>query len=92
MSTPPFSTIFGSIEAFSGVLSLMSMLEGKYENDGNQNPIYVGLSPIPNADPAAAVWFIQMLVYDGNAVIGKRLPDEGVKFSYVWNDRADYFS
>lgn len=84
--------VFDPIEQFSSIFSPEDLLEGRFENNGDNNPIYIGYSPIPNADPAAPVWYIQNIIYDGQAIIRKRLPDEGVKFGYVWNDRATYFA
>jgi hypothetical protein len=90
MSSP--GNIFDPLEAFSEILGIEDLIEGRFENDGNGNPIYIGYSPIPNADPALPVWYIQFIVYDGQAIVRKRLPDDGIAFKYVWNDRADYFS
>ena len=83
--------IFDPIEQFTNILSNEDMLEGRFENDGDGNPIYVGYSPTPNADPAMPLWYIMKIEYSGTAVIRKRLPDEGVTFKYLWNDRATYF-
>lgn len=90
MSSP--GGIFGPQERFSNVLNQEDMLEGRFENDVNENPIYVGYSTIPNADPALPVWFVMNIIYDGEAIVRKRLPDNGIAFNYIWNQRATYFT
>lgn len=84
-------SIFHGIEAFANILGLEDLTEGRYDNDANNNPIYVGYCIQPDGDPAAPIWFIQKVEYDGTAIVRKRLPIDGIKFGYVWNDRADYF-
>lgn len=79
-------------EQFQGILDADDMLEGRFENDGNDNPIYVGYTTIPNADPDALVWFIQKIEYTGSAIVRKRLPNANVGFKYSWTQRATYFS
>lgn len=88
--TPP--NIFDNLEQLSGVLGIEDLLEGRFENDGNDNPIYVGYSPFVNADPSEAVWFIRQIIYEGTAIVRTRLPDDGIGFIYVWDDRASYFT
>lgn len=69
-----------------------SYLELRMENDANGNPIYLGYSKFPNASTAAPVWFIVKLTYDGNqSPTRQQLPDNGILFNYVWDDRATYF-
>lgn len=84
--------IFDNLEQFSGVLGIEDLLEGRFENDVNGNPIYVGYSPYVNADPAEPVWFIRQITYSGTSIIRTRLPDDGLGFIYVWNDRSSYFT
>jgi hypothetical protein len=88
----PNGNIYDPIENFSSILGIQDLLEGRYENDVNDNPIYIGYSPYPNADPALPVWFIMKVEYSGEAIIRKRLPDDGIAFVYIWNDRSTYFS
>jgi len=86
------NNIFNKSEQFSGILGLEDLLEGRFENDVNDNPIYIGYSPSPNADPGLAVWYIRKIIYVGTNIVRTQLPDSGIKFAYVWNDRATYFS
>lgn len=87
-----YPNIFGNVEAFSGIFQPEDLLEGRFENDVNGNPIYVGYSIVPNANPALAIWYIQKIEYDGESIVRKRLPDSGTGLIYVWNNRATYFS
>lgn len=89
MSIP--SSIFGPIEAFSGVFDTEDLLESRFENDVNGNPIYIGYTPVVNGDTSLPIWYIRKIIYDGENVIRTQLPDDGIKFSYIWDDRADYF-
>lgn len=67
--------------------------EVRIENDASGNPLYVGRSPIANADPALSVWFITKMEYDVNSFLDHmQQPDNGSGFIYAWNDRATYFS
>lgn len=71
----------------------LTFMEIRMENDGNGNPIYVGYAKTPNLGTAVDEWFIVKITYDGNqAPTRYQLPDEGVVFKYVWEDRATYFS
>ena len=90
MSFP--ANIFDPIEQLSAYLDTEDLLEGRFENNGDGNPIYIGYSPTPNADPALAIWYIQKITYDGQAIIRKQVPDDGVGFFYSWDLRATYFS
>ena len=89
MSTP---NPLDAIERLSTYLDTEDMMEGRFENDGDGNPIYVGYSPIPNANPALPVWYIFKVTYVAEAAVRKQLPDDGPGFIYVWNDRASLFS
>lgn len=83
---------FAVNEQFQAILDNEDMLEGRFENNGDDNPIYIGYTNIPNADPDDLVWYIQMIVYDGTAVVRRRLPDDNIGFKYSWTLRADYFA
>lgn len=87
---PP--NVFVPIELMSAYIDTEDLLEGRFENNGDNNPIYIGYTPFPNGDPAEAIWYIQKITYDGQAIVRKQLPDDGPKFAYVWDDRADYFA
>lgn len=67
-------------------------LEKRMENDGNDNPIFVGYNRSPNAPTDNLSWFIVKIEYSGTAPIRYQLPDEGPQFKYAWDDRATYFS
>lgn len=70
-----------------------TFLEKRMDYDINDNLIYVGYSKNPNEDTASDTWFIVNLVYDANSnILRYRLPDSGCTFSYVWDNRATYFS
>jgi len=88
----PVPNAFSGVEAFTEILGLEDLLEGRFENDVNDNPIYIGYTVYPNADPGLAVWYIRKIIYVGTNIVRTQLPDEGIKFAYVWNDRATYFS
>lgn len=90
MSLP--TNIFAHIELLSAYIDTEDLLEARFENNGDNNPIYIGYSPYPNADPALPIWYIQKVYYDGEAIIRKQLPDDGPKFAYIWDDRIDYFA
>lgn len=71
---------------------VMNFLELRMENDANGNPIYIGYTRKPNADTDSALWFIVKITYDGNqSPTYQQLPERGVVFDYVWNDRSTYF-
>lgn len=88
----PSQNIFGPIEQLSVFFQPGALLEIRIENDGNDNPIYVGYSPTPNDDPDLLDWYIIKITYDGEAIIRVQQPDDGPKFAYSWTDRATYFS
>lgn len=85
-------SVFSGIEAFSQILGLEDLLEGRYDNDVNGNPIYIGYSPYPNANPDDAVWFIRKVTYIGESIVRTQLPDDGIQFAYIWTDRTTYFT
>ena len=90
MSFPPDP--FQRITEFAEILGLEDLMEGRFENDGDGNPIYIAFSPYPNADPAEPVWFIRKVYYVVGNAVRMQLPDRGIEFTYIWNDRASYFS
>lgn len=80
---------FSKIESKADVTYFLEM---RMENDANGNPIYIGYSKTPNAGTAAALWYIVMVTYDANqSPTHQQLPNAGVQFTYVWDDRATYF-
>ncbi len=83
---------FNPMEQLNEALGSEDLIEGRFENDANGNPIYVGYTPVPNGDPASPIWFIQKIEYTASAIVRKRLPDSGRQFTYIWNNRASYFS
>jgi hypothetical protein len=88
----PLVNIFSQIEQLSNYFDQGDLLEGRFENNVDNNPIYIGYTPFPNGDPSEPIWYIQKITYDGQAIIRKQQPDDGPKFTYVWDDRATYFS
>jgi hypothetical protein len=83
--------LFDGIEHFSEILNTNGLLEQRLESVAG-NTIYIGWSPHPNADASQPVWYIIHLVYDGADLIRVRLPDDGRKWTYIWDNRTDYFS
>lgn len=88
----PLTNVFSNIEEFSDILDVEDLLEGRFENNGEGNPIYIGYSPFPNADTSLSIWYIRKIIYDGENVVRTQLPDGGIKFAYAWDDRDSYFS
>lgn len=88
----PLVNIFSQIEQLSNYFDSGDLLEGRFDNNGDNNPIYIGYSPFPDANPALPVWYIQKIEYDGQSIVRKQQPDEGPQFTYVWNDRVTYFN
>lgn len=66
-------------------------MEKRYAYTGS-NLEYEAWSKIPNASTAQPIWFIVKYTYTGSSVTRHQLPDDGVNFDYVWDDRATYFS
>lgn len=79
-------------EQFQNILDSDDMLEGRFENDGDGNPLYVGYTTIPNGDPDALIWYIQKIEYVGTGIVRKRLPNANVGLKYSWTLRATYFA
>lgn len=55
-------------------------------------PLYVGYNHTPNADTAVDTWFIVKLIYSGSNLVRQELPNTGVQFNLVWDNRSTYFS
>lgn len=68
-----------------------SFLEERRSYTGS-NVEYKGYSRVPNAATDLPVWFIVKYEYTGGLQTRQRLPDDGPKFSYIWDDRATYFA
>jgi hypothetical protein len=92
MSIPQNS--ISEIIAFAGqTIGIDKPYEVRTENTGGGDPIFVGWSPIANADPNQAVWYIQKIHFDGNGFLNRVEQPVGDKgFVYVWDDRATIFS
>jgi len=60
--------------------------------DGGSNPVYIGYNHTPSADQGASTWYIVKLSYSGGNLVRQQLGSLGVTFSYVWTNRATYFS
>lgn len=88
----PIENIFDDFERLSEILDNEDLLESRFENDVNGNPIYIGYTITPNAPVTSPVWYIIKVIYDGENIVWKRIPDDGRKFAYIWNNRASYFS
>lgn len=84
---------FTNFLAISEVLQDEDLYEVRTENDAQGNVLYVGRSTMPNADEAEGIWYIKKLSYDGNGFLNRvQLPVDGPNFTYIWDDRATYFS
>lgn len=84
---------FAQVFNLTPALLLTDFFEKRSEPDANGNPIYLAYSPIPNADPDDAVWFVYKIHYDGNGnFIQGQLPVNGVQFTYSYTLRATYFT
>jgi len=86
------TNIFAELELITPYIDNEELMEGRFENNGDGNPIYVGYTPYPNGDPALPIWYLLKITYTGQAIIRKQVPDSGQKFGYIWNDRVTYFS
>ena len=78
--------------AVNGLLNNGQMYETRMFYDGGGLLEYVGLSKTPNASTSEPIWFILKLSNDGTNTIRQQLPDNGVSFTYVLDDRSTYFS
>lgn len=88
----PIQNSWTNFLAVSEVLDLDNLYETRIENDSSGKILYVGMSNMPQAPTDQAIWFIFKLSYDDNGYLDyKQLPVNGGSFTYVWDDRADYF-
>jgi hypothetical protein len=71
--------------------SVTMFLEQRMENDGDGNPIYIGYSRRPGVATSDPEWFIVKITYSAQSPTRQQLPNDGVNFTYVWDDRATYF-
>lgn len=79
--------------ALEPILGASGQLEKRIENDVDGKILYVGYSKTPNADTSLPVWMIHKFSYDGNGFLSRdQLPDDGVQFTYAYDDRATYFA
>ena len=90
MSSP--GGVFGEFERLSGVIDNDDLIEARFENDVEGNPIYIGYAMQANAATDEPLWYIIKVDYTDQAVVRKRLPDNGLAFIYAWDDRATYFA
>ncbi len=90
MSSP--GGVFGEFERLSGVIDNDDLIEARFENDVDGNPIYIGYSMQANAPTDEPLWYIIKVDYTDQAVVRKRLPDNGLAFIYVWDSRNTYFT
>lgn len=87
------SNIYSPIERVQNTLGTEDFFESRFENDANGNPIYAAWTAIVNGDPALRIWFMKKIHYDANqSVIRVQMPDDGVTFTYAWDDRVANFS
>ena len=82
---------FSQLERLSSVISTDDLIEQRFENDANGNPIYIGYCSTPNAATFLPIWYIVKIEYEGNLITRKRLPILGLGFYYVWDLRASFF-
>jgi hypothetical protein len=84
---------FSQFLAQNAILINDYLYELRMINDNLGNTQYLGISIIPNANPANPVWMILKFSLDGNGFVNRQqLPDNGTGFLYVFNDYASYFS
>jgi hypothetical protein len=66
--------------------------ELRAENDANGNTIYLGYAKAGSAT-SDAVWMIKKFTYDANDTATRgQLANDNASFSFVWDDRATYFT
>lgn len=68
-----------------------SFLEERRAYNGS-NLEYRGYSKVPNAGTDQPVWYIIKYSYSGSLQTRQQLPDDGPRFTYIWDDRATLFS
>lgn len=87
--------IFGFNERMQNIIGSDDLLEGRFENNADFNPIYVGYTPIPNGSIDDPIWYIMKIDYDGTGIVRKRIANTAPNtqaFTYIWSQRATYFS
>lgn len=68
-------------------------LEERRAYDGSGNLEYLAYARKPNASTSASIWFITKYTYDGsNRQTRQQMPDDGPKFAYDWDNKANHFS
>lgn len=88
----PTPNMWSGLLALQPILDANSQLEKRMENNASGQVLYIGYTGTPNANQAAAIWFIVKISYDSNGFIDYyQLPLNGAGFFYAWNDRATYF-
>jgi hypothetical protein len=86
------------MNAFTNFLALQEVIEDtqlfekRLENDASGRALYVGISITPSAATDQAIWYIIKLEYDVNNFLSHvQLPNPGVSFTQVWDNRSTYF-
>lgn len=84
---------FTNFLAVAEVLTDEDLYEVRTENNSSGQVLYVGKCITPNGDTSLPIWYIKMLGYDSNNFLNHiQLPVNGPNFTYIWDNRADYFS
>lgn len=91
---PSLTNIFAGILDLGGqTIGEAQFFEKRIENNAGGSILYVGWSPTPNAPTSGASWMIVKMGYDGNGYLDRvQMPDDGVKFGYIWDNNSSYFS
>ena len=55
---------FSNILNIGEYIGITSALETRTDPNSNGNPIYIGVSPNPNASTTEKVWYIKKMHYD----------------------------
>lgn len=71
---------------------MAQFMEIRIDYGGGAVPLYVGYNHTPNADTTADTWYIVKLTYTGSNLVRQQLPDTGVRFNLIWDDRTTYFT
>lgn len=89
-STP---NIFNNFLALNDVVQDNDMYERRMINDSTGNILYLAITTIPNAATNARVFLVRKFLYDGNGFVNRvQLPDNGIGFTYSFDDITTYFS
>jgi hypothetical protein len=67
-------------------------LEKRMFYDGSGNLQYVGYTKTANGSTAAPIWFIIKLSYTGTSLSRYQLPNAGVNFGYILDNRVTSFT